>query len=176
MNRRHFLGLALSAAVSPTLAAKNDNNTPRILSLRHLHTDEELRVAYRIGDHYQRDALERLNHFLRDHRCEETTVMDPRLFDLLHDIQQRTGNPEGTFEIFSAYRSPSTNAQLRRVSRRVAKHSLHMSGKALDIRLCGSSTRTVRDCAIAMRRGGVGYYPRSGFVHVDTGDFRTWRA
>jgi uncharacterized protein YcbK (DUF882 family) len=135
-----------------------------------------MEATYRIGDHYQRDVLHRLNRFLRDFRTGEATVMDPKLFDLLYDLQYRAGNPEGEFEIFSAYRSPETNAMLRRTSGGVARRSLHISGKALDIRLRGCSNRAVRDRAIAMHRGGVGYYPRSSFVHLDTGPVRAWRA
>jgi uncharacterized protein YcbK (DUF882 family) len=176
MNRRHFLGLALSAATVPVFAAQKKNQAPRILSLNHLHTNEQIDVVYRIGDCYQRDALKTLNNFLRDHYSGEVTVMDPRLYDLLYDLRRRVHEPDGQFEILSAYRSASTNAMLRRKSRRVAKHSLHIKGKALDIRLCGCSNRTTRDVAISMGRGGVGYYPRSGFVHLDTGPFRTWRA
>jgi uncharacterized protein YcbK (DUF882 family) len=176
MNRRHFLGLALSAVTVPAFAKNKNNDQTRTLRLRHLHTDETLRIAYRVGDHYQRDALQRLNNFMRDHRSGDATAMDPRLFDLLYDLQVRAGHPDAEFEIFSAYRSPKTNAMLRRTSSRVARRSLHMSGKALDIRLAGVSNRRVRDNAVALGRGGVGYYPRSSFVHIDTGPVRTWRA
>jgi len=175
MNRRHFLGLALSAAVSPALATKQ-NNQPRILSFRHLHTDEKIKIAYRVGDRYQRDALHRLNHFLRDFHTGDTTAIDPQLFDLLYDIKRRLGHPDGSFEILSAYRSPGTNAKLRKTSRGVAKRSLHMLGQAVDIRLEGVSTRRVRDSALALHRGGVGYYARSDFLHVDTGTVRRWGA
>lgn len=178
MNRRHFLGLALATAVSPALAKKqsSQHSQPRILTLRHVHTDEKLRVTYRVGDRYQRDAMQKLNRFLRDYRSGDSTVMDPRLFDILYDIQNRLGNPDGEFEIFSAYRSPSTNAKLRKVSRRVAKHSLHMSGQAIDIRFEKASCRRVRDAALALQQGGVGYYSRSDFVHIDTGEVRRWGA
>lgn len=175
MNRRHFLGLALSAAVSPALA-KKQNDHQRIISLRHLHTDETIKVAYRIGDRYQRDALRKLNHFLRDFRSGDSIAMDPKLFDQLYDIKRRMGHPDGVFEIFSAYRSPKTNAMLRKTSRRVAKHSLHVLGQAVDIRLDGASTRKLRDSALALHRGGVGYYSRSDFVHIDTGTVRRWGA
>jgi len=175
MKRRDFLGLALSAAAAPAIAAKQ-NRTPRVLSLYNLHTNERVEVTYRIGDHYQRDALRKLNELLRDHRDGEVTVMDPRLFDILYDLQRRARRPDAQYEIFSGYRSPSTNAMLRRKSRRVAKRSLHMSGKAIDLRLCGCCNRTAKDMAIAMARGGVGYYPRSSFIHLDTGPVRTWRA
>jgi uncharacterized protein YcbK (DUF882 family) len=156
--------------------AKKQNNEPRILSFHHLHTDEKITVAYRIGDRYQRDALQKLNSFLRDFRTGDVAVIDPKLFDLLYDIDRRLGYPGGSFEIVSAYRSPRTNAMLRKASRRVARNSLHMSGKAIDIRSSGTSTRRVRDSAISLRRGGVGFYPRSDFVHVDTGSVRRWGA
>jgi uncharacterized protein YcbK (DUF882 family) len=175
MNRRHFLGLALSAVATPVLA-KKQNNQPRILTLHHLHTDEKIEVVYRIGDRYQRDGLQKLNSFLRDFRTGDVAVMDPKLFDLLYDIERRLGHPGGSFEIVSGYRSPRTNAMLRKTSRRVASNSLHMSGKALDIRLSSTSTRRIRDSAVSLRRGGVGYYPRSNFVHVDTGSVRRWGA
>jgi uncharacterized protein YcbK (DUF882 family) len=175
MNRRHFLGLALGAAVSPAFANKQ-NNEPRTLSLLHLHTDEKIKVVYRIGDRYQRDALQKLNHFLRDFRTDDVASMDPKLFDLLYDIKIRTGHPDGVFEILSAYRSPKTNAMLRRTSRGVARRSLHMRGQAVDIRLDGASSHKVRDSAVVLRRGGVGYYRRSDFVHVDTGVVRRWGA
>ena len=175
MNRRNFLGLALSAAATPVLA-KKQNNQPRILSLHHLHTDEKIKVAYRIGDRYQRDALSKLNHFLRDFRTGDVAMIDPELFDLLYDINRRLGHPDGAFEIVSAYRSPRTNAMLRKTSRRVARNSLHMSGKALDIRFSSASTRRIRDSALSLGRGGVGFYSRSDFVHVDTGSVRRWGA
>jgi uncharacterized protein YcbK (DUF882 family) len=176
MNRRHFLGLALSAAAAPAFAKRNNGKEPRILTLRHMHTDERVSIAYRKGDRYQRDALEKLNRFMRDHRTNDKAAMDPQLFDLLYDLQVRAGHPDAEFEIFSAYRSPRTNAMLRRTSRRVARRSLHMSGKAVDIHLAGCSNRKARDLAISLGRGGVGYYPRSSFLHVDTGPVRNWRA
>jgi uncharacterized protein YcbK (DUF882 family) len=176
MKRRHFLGLALYAAAAPAFARTRLDKKPRILTLRHLHTDERLSIAYRVGDAYQRDALRKLNRLLRDHRTDETVPMDPRLFDLLYDVQMRAGHPESEIEVFSGYRSPRTNAMLRRASSRVARRSLHMSGKAIDIRVVGCSNHRVRDAAISLERGGVGYYPRSSFVHVDTGPVRSWRA
>jgi uncharacterized protein YcbK (DUF882 family) len=175
MNRRYFLGLALSAAATPVLAKKR-NNQERILSFHHLHTEEKLRITYRIGDHYQRNALHKLNTFLRDFRTGDSAVMDPKLFDLLYDIKRGLGDDDGVFEIISAYRSPVTNTMLRRTSRGVARNSLHLRGQALDIRFSGMSTRRIRDSALSLRRGGVGFYPRSDFVHVDTGSVRRWGA
>lgn len=175
MNRRNFLGLALSAVAIP-VQAKKQNKKPRILSLHHLHTEKKITVVYRIGDSYQRDALHKLNDFLGDFRTGDVAPIDPKLFDLLYGINRRLGSPGGSFEILSAYRSPRTNAMLRKASRRVARNSLHMSGKALDIRFSGASTGRVRDSAVALRAGGVGFYSRSDFVHVDTGTVRRWGA
>lgn len=175
MNRRHFLGLALSA-VAISAQAKKQSNKPRFLSLHHLHTEKKIKVAYRIGDRYQRDALRKLNHFLSDFRTGDVAAIDPKLFDLLYDIDRRLGRPGGSIEILSAYRSPQTNAMLRKTSRGVARTSLHMSGKAVDIRFSRASTRQIRDSAIALGRGGVGFYSRSDFVHVDTGTIRRWGA
>jgi uncharacterized protein YcbK (DUF882 family) len=175
MNRRYFLGLALSA-VALSAQAKKQKNVPRSLTLHHLHTEKKIRVVYRVGDSYQRDALQKLNKFLYDFRTGDVVTIDPKLFDLLYSIDRRLGSPEGPIEILSAYRSPRTNAMLRKASHRVARNSLHMSGKAVDIRFSGASTRRVRDSAIALRGGGVGFYPRSDFVHVDTGAVRRWGA
>ncbi len=175
MKRRHFLGLALSIAATPTVA-RTSLERPRTLALRHLHTDERIEVTYRIGDRYQRPALHKLNWFLRDFRSQEVTVIDPKLFDILYDINSRLGNPEGRVEILSGYRSAGTNAMLRRASSGVARNSLHMSGQALDIRLEHASTRQICECAVSLSRGGVGHYPSSDFVHVDTGEVRRWGA
>jgi len=174
MNRRYFLGLALSAVAMPTLA-RGQSQRPRVLSFHHLHTEEKIRVTYRSGNYYQFDGLRRLNRFMRDFRTGEVVTLDPRLFDLLYDIDRHLGH-RGPIEILSAYRSPRTNAMLSRTSRRVARNSLHMQGKALDIRFPGVSTGRVRDSAISLNRGGVGFYPRSNFVHVDTGSVRHWKA
>lgn len=173
MNRRQFIGLGLSAAATPVFAAQQPSNEPRSLTLHNLHTNENLTVTYRIGDRYQRDALQRLNRFMRDHHNGRVSVMDPKLFDLLYDLQRYTG-ARGAFEVLSAYRSPETNAKLRRASSRVAKRSYHMNGQALDIRHTGASISQLRRAALALERGGVGSY--SSFVHVDTGPVRTWRA
>jgi uncharacterized protein YcbK (DUF882 family) len=175
MKRRHFLGVALSlGAVSAT--ARTSLTRTRTISLRHLHTDERINITYRIGDRYQRPALHKLNWFLRDFRTQEVTVIDPKLFDLVYDINTRLGNPEATVEILSGYRSAETNAMLRRTSRGVARNSLHMSGQALDIRLEYASSRRICDCAVALSQGGVGYYPSADFVHIDTGEVRRWGA
>jgi|WetSurSiteA1Bulk_404760.scaffolds.fasta_scaffold68603_1 uncharacterized protein YcbK (DUF882 family) len=152
------------------------NETKCYLSLHHTHTDEHLEIAYRIGPEYDRGALRRLNYFLRDYRTDEVTFIDPRLYDLLFLMQRRVGNPDSSFEIVSAYRTFETNEELRRTSDRVAKNSLHLTGQALDIRLERTSTRNLRDVAIDLERGGVGYYPGRDFVHIDTGEVRRWGA
>jgi uncharacterized protein YcbK (DUF882 family) len=179
VNRRIFLGAALAVASSPAIARRQrslERDTPRVLSLHHLHTDERLTLTYRKGEHYQRSALEQLNRFLRDFRTGEIVNIDPQLFDLLFDVKQTLGHEDAVFEILSGYRSPQTNAMLRRTSGGVAKRSLHMSGKAIDIRISDMPSRSVRDVALRLHRGGVGYYSRSDFVHLDTGNVRRWGA
>jgi len=176
MNRRYFLGAGLAVASAPVWARRSASADVRTISLHHLHTDERLRVDYRIGEHYQRSALQRLNNFLRDFRTGDETAIDPQLFDLLYDVKERLGHSEGTFEIISGYRSPHTNNMLRRTSSGVARRSLHMTGKAIDVRLTEMPTRSIRDAALTLGRGGVGYYSRSDFVHLDTGRVRRWGA
>lgn len=177
MNRRYFLGASLALAASPVLAkTPKSNGAPRTLSLRHLHTDERLTLTYRVGDHYQRSALGKLNHFLRDFRTGDSIAIDPRIYDLLFDVKSRLGHDDGVFEIIGGYRSPKTNAMLRRTSSGVAKQSLHMTGKAIDVRLSQMPTRRIRDAAVQLGRGGVGYYTKSDFVHLDTGRVRRWGA
>jgi uncharacterized protein YcbK (DUF882 family) len=181
MNRRDALaaglGVGLSILGAPAIArSRSARARERVLSLHHLHTDERLNLTYRIGDHYQRSALEQLNHFLRDFRTGDVTAIDPKLFDLLHDVQRSLGHDGAAFEIIGGYRSPRTNAMLRRSSSGVARNSLHMTGQAMDIRLDRMPTRLIRDAAVSLGRGGVGYYPKSDFVHVDTGRVRRWGA
>ncbi|MCF7984377.1 MAG: DUF882 domain-containing protein [Thiohalocapsa sp.] len=178
MNRRYFLGAGLALTSIPAWAKSDTarNAAPRTLSLHHLHTDERLSVTYRVGDHYQRSALQRLNHFLRDFRSGDTIAIDPRIYDLLFDVQHRLGGDGAVFEIISGYRSAQTNTMLRRASSGVARKSLHMSGKAIDVRLADMPTRSIRDAAVALAKGGVGYYPKSDFVHLDTGRVRRWGA
>jgi uncharacterized protein YcbK (DUF882 family) len=175
MNRRYFLGLSLSTMAAPVLARK-PAEPPRALSLHHLHTDEKISVVYREGDHYKRSALQQLNYFLRDFRTGTTMPMDPQLFDLLHDVKTSLGDPHARYEIQSAYRSPQTNAMLRAEGHGVARNSMHLYGQALDIRFPDLGISHIRDAALSLGRGGVGYYPSSNFVHVDTGNVRTWRA
>lgn len=146
---------------------------PRDLSLRNLHTDERMVVRYFDQGAYLPQALARLNHLLRDHRSGEATTMDPGLFDQLHVLAACAGC-EPHYEIISGYRSSRSNETLRETSSGVAKHSLHMEGRAIDVRLHGTACSSLRDLALAQGRGGVGYYAKSDFVHLDTGRVRSW--
>ena len=143
------------------------------LSLYHLHTAETLRVVYREHGELIPAALEEIDYFLRDFRNEQMHAIDVALLDDLCALHAAFGG-RGRFEVISGYRSPQTNEALRHVSTGVAKDSLHLSGRAIDIRLTSAKTDKLRDAAIALRSGGVGYYPDSNFVHIDTGAVRTW--
>jgi uncharacterized protein YcbK (DUF882 family) len=144
------------------------------LRLYHTHTDERIDVVYRQGDQYILPALTRLDQFLRDHRTGDVIELDRRLFDLLHDLTVALGRPETEIDIVCGYRTPWSNEFLRRTTPGVASHSLHMAGEAIDIRIPGVSTAELRDAALGLGRGGVGYYPESHFVHVDVGRVRRW--
>ena len=146
------------------------------LKLHHLHTDENLDVVYRVGDTYMPGAIEQLNHFLRDHRTEDDANYDPKEFDLLYSLMGKLGRPNGEIDIVCGYRTAWTNHMLRTRSPEtgVAEHSQHIVGKAIDIRVPGVSTIKLRDAALSLDAGGVGYYPRSQFVHVDVGPVREW--
>jgi uncharacterized protein YcbK (DUF882 family) len=164
-----FFGIALSIAALPLHPAESE----RQLSLYHTHTAEELSVTYYTNGQYDGDALAKLNHFLRDFRTLDAIEMDPAVFDILFDIQQNSGST-GVYQIISAYRSPATNKMLRSGSDGVAKNSQHLLGKAIDVRLTDLDTADLRDVALALKHGGVGYYEGSDFVHVDTGPVRQW--
>ncbi|EER58082.1 protein of unknown function DUF882 [Acidovorax delafieldii 2AN] len=178
-SRRRFLGAgsrwlmtgALLPLAQPALA-----NQPgaRSLSFDHTHTSERLALVYALGDAFVPQALTSLNHFLRDHYSGEAGVMDPQLFNLLHQIRQEL-RVQQPFQVISGYRSPATNQTLRATrGGGVAKHSLHMDGKAIDVRLPGVPLASLRDAALSLGAGGVGFYPREQFVHVDTGPVRRW--
>jgi len=171
--RRKILttGLALPALTIPTIGYSASSS--RRLTFYHTHTGEALDVVYREGTDYLPVALGNINRFLRDFRTGEAHPIDPELLDQLHDIQTLLGRA-GQYEIISGYRSPKTNLMLRSKSNSVAKRSLHMQGRALDIRLTDVSTADLRGAALELQRGGVGYYPQSKFIHVDTGRVRRW--
>jgi uncharacterized protein YcbK (DUF882 family) len=145
----------------------------RQLSFYHTHTSEKLDIVYAKNGAYIPDALAEVNHLLRDFRNGEVHPIDPRLLDILNGVRLRTAS-RGHFEVISGFRSPTTNEMLRHNSGGVARNSMHLKGQAIDVRLTDVDSRDVRRVAIAMKRGGVGYYPDSDFVHLDTGRVRTW--
>ncbi len=172
LNRRCFLTLAGSCAlglVLPDIAPAAINDT---LSFIHLHTGERLRIPVRTGQRPEAGIMQEVDYFLRDFRTGDVHPIDPQLLDILCHIKRTTGGR--VFAVISGYRSPATNAMLRKRSRGVARKSLHLQGRAIDIRLSGVRTSEVRHCAMKLRRGGVGYYPKSDFVHLDTGRVRYW--
>ncbi len=144
------------------------------LRFYHTHTGERLDLIYKRGGAYIPEALARIDHFLRDHRTGDVHHYDPRLFDLLSDLERSVGHPNAEIDVICGYRTPWSNEFLRTHSSGVAKHSLHMQAEAIDIRLPGLRTSLVRDAAMALHRGGVGYYASSDFVHVDVGRVRRW--
>ena len=146
------------------------------LRMHHLHTGEDIDIVYRVGDTYIPEALDRLNHFLRDHRTQDASSYDPKEFDVLHALMASLGRPNGIIDIVCGYRTPRSNnfQRTRSASTGVAEHSQHMLAKAIDIRVPGVSTVALRDAALALHAGGVGFYPVSQFVHVDVGPVRTW--
>jgi uncharacterized protein YcbK (DUF882 family) len=145
------------------------------LAFVNTHTSESLRVVYREGPHYLTDALARIDHVLRDHRTNEVHPIDPALLDQLNRLAALLGVGIDPYHVISGYRSPRSNAMLAGRSGGVAKKSLHMSGQAIDIRVPGVPLSRVHEAAMSMKAGGVGYYPRSDFVHLDTGRLRQWR-
>ena len=183
LNRRSFLGLgaaATAAALVPGRAQAAVTAAPgrrdRTLSFFHTHTGERLKLAYCCDGEYQPEALAQLNHLLRDFRVNEEKPIDPQLFDLLHELGG-TLETDQPYHIISGYRSPQTNTMLRERGGShtgVASQSLHMVGKAIDIRLPGVQLDHLRSAAASLKRGGVGFYPSSNFVHVDTGRVRYW--
>ena len=163
-------GLA-QAAVSP--AARTDTKGPRRLAFYHTHTSETLDIVYSEHGAYVPDALAEIHHLFRDFRTGDIHPIDPALLDILHDVKQATGGTR-RYEIISAYRSPATNHMLASRSSGVADHSLHLQGQAIDVRLPGVKTADLRRAALQRAGGGVGYYPESDFVHIDTGRVRSW--
>ena len=175
VSRRHFLGALAAAGTvggrSRRLLARAAGG--RQLSFVHTHTGERLVVEYFGGGGYVPDALATVDHFLRDFRTGGVHPIDPALLDLLHRVTRLTETIR-PFQVISGYRSPATNDMLRHRSEGVAAGSLHMQGQAIDVRLADVPLVGLRKAALAIGRGGVGYYPASDFVHVDTGRVRTW--
>ena len=145
----------------------------RALSFYHTHTGRYLSVVYSVDGVYQADALQGIDEFLADFRNHETHHIDPALLDVLYDLKSRTGS-RAPFQVISAYRSPPTNQWLRQTSIGVAEHSMHLEGRAIDVRLADGPLARLREVALSLERGGVGFYPQSDFVHVDTGRVRRW--
>ena len=173
---RIFVVALLALAILPLIAVSD--TTPTIqdgrLRLFHTHTGEHLDIVYRHGDTYIPEALQKLDHFLRDHRTGEVHHYDPRVFDVVRDAARAVGRPDAEISIICGYRTPKSNEYLRTHTVGVAKNSLHMLAEAIDIRLPGTSTLKFRNAALALGRGGVGYYPSSDFIHVDVGRVRHW--
>lgn len=178
ISRRRFVTgtasvLAASMAVPIITRPAHASVQTRSLSLYHTHTGEKLKVDYHDGIAYIPDSLGEINQYLSDFRTGESHPIDPRLLDILHHLKQAS-NSNGVFEVISGYRSPKTNAKLRNKSNGVAKRSLHMQGKAIDIRLTGCNTHELHKACRSLAKGGVGYYKKSDFIHVDTGRVRYW--
>ena len=177
IDRRAFIGrmgvlCGAAAAVSVKCALAETANL-RSISFVHTHTGEKLTAIYWKDGDYQPEVLQQVNHLLRDFRTNEVHAMDPALLDVLFELRTRVGS-QSAFHVISAYRSPQTNEMLRKSSNGVAEHSMHMLGKAIDVRLESFPTEHLAEVARSLRRGGVGYYRASDFVHVDTGRVRYW--
>lgn len=174
--RRRLLGGLAGTAALLHLPVAQANIRPlfrRELAFEHLHTGERLSTTYWAEGRYLHTSLDAINQLLRDFRTGDVHPIDPALLDLLHRLRERTGN-DNPFQIISGYRSPKTNAQLRAASSGVAKKSLHMQGRALDIRLPGTPLKELHRLACEARVGGVGLYTASNFIHIDTGRVRYW--
>lgn len=175
--RRKWLalgGAAIGFALLPGVAqATLSTPRPRVLVLNNLNTGERLRAEFFDGQAYIPEELARLNHFFRDYRANQVKRIDPRLFDQIFRLQLLLGNQK-PIQLVSGYRSPLTNRELRARSRGVAKQSYHTKGQAMDFHIEGVALANIRKAALKMRAGGVGYYPRSNFVHIDTGPVRSW--
>jgi uncharacterized protein YcbK (DUF882 family) len=177
--------LAALVLISPTPAgaqprdisatgASATTGAERSVQLFNTHTNERIDIVYKRGDEYVSSALAKLDYFLRDHNTNEVRHFDPRLYDILADLTASVGHPGGEIDIVCGYRTPETNAALRAHTNGVAIHSLHIQAKAIDLRMPGVNTLKLRRAALALARGGVGYYPHSDFIHVDTGRVTQW--
>jgi uncharacterized protein YcbK (DUF882 family) len=176
-SRRRFTGALGTLLAAPALMlsrhAPASAAPSRTLRFDHTHTGEKLTVTYTAGDRYLPSAMLEINRFLRDFRTGDMHAIDPQLLDQLHMLATLTASP-APFEVISGYRSPATNSSLRARSGGVAAHSLHLDGRAIDIRLANVALADLREAALSLRAGGVGFYPESNFVHIDTGRVRRW--
>jgi len=190
LSRRRFLKLSAFAAMglisTPALAKRHTSHVrfgaartrrraipERSLAFYNTHTGEQLKTVYWAHGTYLPSAMSEIDYILRDHYTDEVISMDGELLDLLYALHRRVDTHQA-FHVVSAYRSPETNAMLRQFDGNVAQHSLHMVGKAVDIRLPDRRTSSIRRAALSLRMGGVGYYPGADFVHVDVGRVRYW--
>lgn len=179
VNRRRFLtwgALATAMSLCPHLVHASRYNAPppeRSLAFYNTHTGESLNTIYWVKGEYLPDALEAVDYVLRDHRTDETFPIDPQLLDLLYAMRREL-ECRDAFHIISGYRSAATNAFLRRHRRGVAQRSLHIEGKAVDLRIPGYDCALLRRVAVELQGGGVGYYPSSEFLHLDVGPIRYW--
>ena len=182
LSRRNFLrmgaGVAVAVMASPVLTRSVSANTvrgERSLSLYNIHTGESLNTVYWQDGIYIPDEMASISHILRDRRNGEMEQMDIRLIDMLSELHNKVDGKQA-FQVISGYRSPASNNRLRKASAKggVAKKSLHMQGRAMDIRLPKVQLAHLHKAAVQMKKGGVGYYPRDGFIHVDTGRVRYW--
>jgi uncharacterized protein YcbK (DUF882 family) len=162
------------AQAIPASQVNLEKNQDHRLTLYNTHTAERIDIVYRRGEQYIPGALTKLDYFLRDHQTNEVRHFDPRLYDILSELTTSVGDPNGEIDIVCGYRAPSTNESLRAHTTGVAKNSLHIQAEAIDLRMPGIDTLKLRKAALALRRGGVGYYPHSDFIHVDTGRVRQW--
>jgi uncharacterized protein YcbK (DUF882 family) len=177
LGRRRLLGLGFAAAATslmvPSAFASTGSSGDKSLSFYNTHTDEKLTATYLRGSNFDKGALKDINFILRDFRSGDVHPIDLKLLDLLSDLHQKVGSKQ-PFQIISGYRSPKTNKMLNAESSGVAKRSMHLDGKAIDIRLSDVKLHYLRAAAVEMKRGGVGMYTVSNFVHVDTGRVRYW--
>ena len=177
LTRRKFITFLGCAACSPLFLSPNalfaGTHEKRTLDFYHTHTNEKLSATYFDGLNYDNSALAEINDFLKDFRTGEQVSFDSVLLDSLFALKTQAQS-RGTFEVISGYRSPQTNEALRKKSGGVAKRSYHMRGKAIDIRLTDIKTSKLRNIAKSLRHGGVGYYAKSDFIHLDTGPIRSW--
>jgi len=168
------IGARTQSREASSQRSSSQGDRDHILLLYNTHTAERIDIVYRRGDKYIPDALAKLDYFLRDHRTGDVRHFDPRLYDILSDLTASVGHLGGEIDIVCGYRTSSTNESLRAHTTGVAKNSLHIQAEAIDLRMPGIDTLTLRKAALTLGRGGVGYYPHSDFIHVDVGRVRKW--
>jgi uncharacterized protein YcbK (DUF882 family) len=177
LSRRNFLtsmaGVAMAVATPGVIASVAAPGRDRELSFYNTHTGEKLSATFWSDGNYLDDGIEQISWLLRDHRAGSASAMDPKLLDLLYELQAKVEH-RGEFHVISGYRSPATNKMLSKRSSGVAKRSYHMLGQAIDVRLPGFDTRQLHKAAKSLKAGGVGYYSSSDFVHLDVGRVRYW--